>query len=187
MTDRAASRRGPVTTARIALVVAVAANGVIGHEGGLPWRVPSDLRHFRSLTMGKPVVMGRRTYQSIGGPLQGRDNIVVTRDTEFAPEGVFIAASIAAALDEAERLARLRHVDEIMIIGGAMIYAETLALAERLYVTEIHATPAGDTRFPRIDAAEWREISRRRFVAGARDDADYSLVVYERNGETEAD
>ncbi len=167
-------------TPRIVLVVAVADNGVIGAAGGMPWRLSSDLKEFRRLTMGKPIVMGRKTFAAIGKPLDGRDNIVVTRDAAFSAPGVTVAPSIAAALAAAERFAAERGADEIAVIGGGEIYAATIGAADRLYVTEVHATPEGDTRFPPIEAAEWRETSRMEGTRGPRDSAAFDFVVYER-------
>ncbi|MCC2110709.1 MAG: dihydrofolate reductase [Hyphomicrobiales bacterium] len=167
-------------SASIAFVVAIAENGVIGRDGQMPWRLSSDLKYFRRLTMGKPVVMGRKTFQSIGKPLDGRDNIVVTRDPSFSADGVTVVHSTDEALDEAFALAEKRGVDEIMVIGGGAIYAAVFDRADRLYVTEVHATPEGDTWFPDFDRRYWVEVSRQRFDAGSKDSADYSLVVYER-------
>ncbi|MEZ5841136.1 MAG: dihydrofolate reductase [Hyphomicrobiales bacterium] len=165
---------------RIVHVVAVAENGVIGADGGMPWRLSSDLKEFRRLTMGKPIIMGRKTFAAIGRPLDGRDNIVITRDPDFAADGVTVAGSIEAALAEARRLAEARGVDEIAVIGGGEIYAATLAGADTLYVTKVHAAPDGDTRFPAIDPAVWREESRVKGTRGPRDNAEFSFIVYQR-------
>jgi len=144
----------------IALVVAAADNGVIGRAGDLPWRLPEDLKHFRAVTMGKPIVMGRRTYESIGRPLPGRANIVVTRDPAFGPAGVEVAATLEDALELAARRAAAAGVSEIMVIGGAEIYRSALPHARRIYLTEVHEAVEGDTYFPAFDRAEWREASR---------------------------
>lgn len=167
---------------RISLVVAVAENGVIGSEGGLPWRLSSDLKTFRRLTMGKPLIMGRRTFQSIGKPLDGRDNIVVTRDPYFAPEGVSVTDSIADALTLARVMARTRGADEVMIIGGAEIYDATLAVADRIYLTRVHASPAGDRHFVALDPAEWLERERETLPQGPKDDHAATLIVMDRAG-----
>ena len=164
----------------VSLVVAVAENGIIGRAGQLPWRMPSDLRTFRRLTMGKPVVMGRKTYQSIGKPLDGRDNIVVTRDATVRAAGVEVALSIADALDLARRHAATRGVDEIMVIGGAEIFDAVMPDAGRIYFTRVHATPAGDTSFPDPDPLYWREVSREPIATTDRDDHSATLIVYER-------
>ncbi|MEO0620125.1 MAG: dihydrofolate reductase [Pseudomonadota bacterium] len=164
----------------IALVVAVAENGVIGRDGGLPWHVSSDLKFFRKLTLGKPIIMGRKTFEAIGKPLDGRPNLVVTRDPAFDPAGAMRFAVLEDAIDVARTMAADLGQDELAIIGGAQIYAATLGIADRVYLTEIHCAPTGDASFPSLDADIWRETSRERFAAGPRDDHDYSIVVYER-------
>lgn len=169
--------QGPL---RLAIVVAMAANRVIGAKGGLPWRLPSDLKTFRRLTVGRPVVMGRKTFASIGKPLDGRDNIVVTRDPAFTTAGVIVSASIAEAIAEARRCALNRGVDEVMIIGGAEIYAAVLPDVDRIYLTEVDARPDGDATFPALDPADWHEISRAPIPRTPRDDHDATLVVLDR-------
>ncbi len=164
----------------ISLIVAVADNGVIGAKGGLPWRMSSDLKTFRRLTMGKPIVMGRRTFQSIGRPLDGRDNIVVTRDPHFEADGVTAFASIDEALILARALARTSGVDEVMIIGGAEVYRAALPKANRIYWTAVAVSPEGDTFFPALDAAEWREVSAEALPRGPKDEYDATLKVFER-------
>lgn len=168
-------------TPRIVLVVAVADNGIIGRDGGLPWRMPSDLRTFRRLTLGKPVIMGRRTFQSIGKPLDHRDNIVVSRDAAFAAAGVTVVATFAAALDVARAMALRRGVEEIAVIGGADIYRAALAMAERIYLTRVHATPEGDAAFPALDPHAWRESERAPLARDPRDEHAATLVVLDRN------
>jgi dihydrofolate reductase len=170
------SAAGPV----VALVVAVAENGVIGRGGQLPWRMPSDLKTFRRLTMGKPIVMGRKTFQSIGKALDGRDNIVVTRDGNFAAPGVVVVQSLAAALATAEELARARGVDEIMVIGGAEIFTATMPRAGRIYWTEIHGRPGGDVTLDRPDPESWREVRREAILKGEKDEFAATLTVLER-------
>ena len=164
----------------LSLIVAVAENGVIGRDGGLPWNLSSDLKTFRRLTMGKPMIMGRRTYDSIGKPLDGRDNIVVTRDPHFEVAGVSACATIADALTLARVLAMTRGADEIMVIGGAAIYDAVMPNADRIYLTRVHSKPDGDRRFPTPDAAAWQEISREALPQGPRDDFASTLVIYER-------
>lgn len=144
----------------IALVVAVADNGVIGRGGDLPWRLPEDLKYFRAVTMGKPIVMGRRTFESIGRPLAGRANIVVTRNAEFRVDGVDIAATPDDAIAVAARRAGEAGVAEIMVIGGAELYRAVLPRADRIYLTEVHEAVEGDTMFPEFDRDEWRESAR---------------------------
>ncbi|HEY0282350.1 MAG TPA: dihydrofolate reductase [Rhizomicrobium sp.] len=141
----------------ISLILARADNGVIGSKGGLPWRLPDDLRRFKSLTMGKPCVMGRKTWESLPRkPLPGRTNIVVTHDRAFAGEGAVVAHSFEEALARAEE----ENADEIMVIGGAEIFAAAMARAERIHLTEIHAAPEGDVRFPAFAPQQWRETAR---------------------------
>lgn len=166
---------------RLAFVVAVARNGVIGRDGGLPWRQSSDLKTFRRLTIGKPLIMGRRTFVSIGKPLDGRDNIVVTRDPAFGGPDVITAASPADAVAKAQICAKARQTDEIMVIGGAQIYHDLMAKADRLYWTAIDADVDGDARFPALDWAEWREVSREPIPRTAKDDHPATLITFDRN------
>jgi dihydrofolate reductase len=167
---------------RIAFIVAVAENGVIGRNGKLPWKLPSDLERFRKLTLGKPVIMGRKTYESIGKPLDGRDNIVVTRQTDFAPAGVQVVNSIDEAIGLGRQLAGRRGVDEVVILGGEEIFHLTLPHADRIYLTLVHGTPAGDIRFAIPDASVWRETSREPMPQGPRDQYPADFVVLERQG-----
>jgi dihydrofolate reductase len=164
----------------IVLVVAVADNDVIGRAGGLPWRIKSDLRHFRAVTSGKPVVMGRRTYESIGKPLKDRTNIVVSRNASVAIDNVVVTPSLDAALEVARGDALRRNAEAIMVIGGANIYAQVLGRADRLEVTRVHARPQGDVIFPTVDPATWRELSRADHAAGPDDEASFTIVTYER-------
>jgi dihydrofolate reductase len=163
----------------LVLVAAVADNGVIGRDNALPFRQSSDLKRFKALTMGKPVLMGRKTFLSIGKPLPGRTNIVVSRDPAFAAPGVLVAPSLQAAL-EAARGDALRRGADIMVIGGADIYAQAMALADRLEITWIHSKPEGDSVLPPIDPAVWREAARQTHPAGPDDDAAYDFVSYLR-------
>jgi dihydrofolate reductase len=162
------------------LVAAIADNGVIGRSGTLPWKMKSDLRYFRAVTMGKPVVMGRKTYLSIGKPLAGRTNIVVSRNPDFTASGVVVAASIASALAVARGDALRRAADAIAVIGGADLYRETMAAADRLVITQVHLVPQGDTVFPTIERHLWEEIERSEHAAGEGDAAGYSRLVYRR-------
>jgi dihydrofolate reductase len=163
--------------ADLALIAALADNRVIGKDGALPWRIPADVRYFKSVTMGKPVIMGRKTYESIGRPLPGRLNIVVTRRTDFVAPSVTITRGIDAAIELASS-----NVDhgEIMVIGGAEIYLLALPLARRLYLTEVHATVEGDAQFPRIEPAEWVEASREDHAQEQPVPLAFSFVVLER-------
>jgi dihydrofolate reductase len=162
----------------VALIAAVARNGVIGADNGMPWRLRTDLQRFKQITLGKPVVMGRRTFESLGKPLSGRLNIVVTRQSGFSPEGAASAPSLEAGLALAAREAG--PTGEIMVVGGGQLYAGAIGLADRLYITHVEAAPDGDTRFPRIDPAVWRAVSREAVPAGERDSAATEFVVYER-------
>ena len=166
---------------RLVLVAAVAENGVIGRDGDLPWRLPGDLKRFKAITLGKPVIMGRRTYESIGRPLPGRPNIVLTRDRNFKAPGVRVVANIAEALAIAAKEAERLSADEIAVIGGSALYAETLAHADRLYITEVQAAPEGTVRFPDFDRSEWREIAREGPHREPGEPHAYSFVVLERN------
>jgi dihydrofolate reductase len=164
----------------IALVVGVAENGVIGAKGGLPWRVKADLRRFRADTMGKPMVMGRKTFQSIGRVLDGRDNIVVTRQPGYARPGAIVAKSLDEALAIAEERAATRGSKEICVIGGGEVFRETFPLATRLYVTHVSGKPKGDVFFPDIVPGEWKERSREKLPFSEGDTATAEHAVYER-------
>ncbi len=164
----------------IVLLAAVAENGVIGRGNGLPWRLKSDMAHFRACTMNKPVVMGRKTYLSIGKPLKGRTTIVVSRDRSFAAPGVLAAATLADALAAARGDALRRGADEIVVAGGGDIYAQALPLAARLAITEVHKRVDGDTAFPSLDPKIWREIARSEHAPAADDDVPFAFVRYER-------
>ena len=135
----------------LSLIAAVAENGVIGYKGALPWRLPDDMAHFRRTTLGKPVVMGRKTYESLGRPLPRRTNVVVTRNPDFAAPNVQVARNLDAALVLAA------EAPEVVVIGGAMLYAEALPAARRIYLTRVYGRPAGDVYFPELDPAEWHE------------------------------
>jgi dihydrofolate reductase len=164
---------------RLALVVAVAENGVIGNANKLPWHLPADLKHFKAITWGKPVIMGRKTFQSIGRPLPGRDNIVISRSRRWDAGGVTVVPDLDTALAVAERAAAARQADEIMVIGGAQIYALTLPRADRIYYTKVHLSPAGDTLFPELDPVIWRETSREHHTALGEFPA-HTFLVYDR-------
>ncbi|MBI3699215.1 MAG: dihydrofolate reductase [Afipia sp.] len=164
----------------IVFVVAVAENGVIGRGNALPWRLKYDLQRLKKMTLGKPVVMGRKTFASIGKPLSGRTNIVVTRDKTFKADGIVVAASLDDARKLATEDALRRNVTEIMVLGGADIFAQWMEFADRLEVTEVHATPDGDTRLDPVDAAKWQEVSRERHTKAEGESADYSYVTYRR-------
>ena len=164
----------------ITLVAALAENGVIGRDNGLPWRLKSDMVHFRAITMGKPMVMGRKTFLSIGRPLPGRTTIVVSRDGGFAAPGIVVAPSVEAALTVARGDALRRGADCIIVAGGADLYAQTMPLAERLHITYVHRAVDGDVYFPAIDRGVWHETARDEHAAAAGDDAAFAFVIYRR-------
>jgi dihydrofolate reductase len=164
----------------LAIIVAVAENGVIGKDNALLWKISEDMQYFKRVTMGKPIVMGRKTYESIGRPLPGRTNIVVSRNAAFQAEGVSVVHSLDEALALARDIAEQDGAEEVMVVGGAQIYAATLPLADRLYITEVHASVAGDAVLPAIDWTCWEETSREHRVAEYPNPYDYSFVCYAR-------
>ena len=164
----------------VVIIVAVAENGVIGAGGAIPWRLKSDMQRLKASTIGKPVVMGRKTFMSLRRPLAGRTNIVVTRDASFRAAGAVVTTSFADARAVALGDALRRFATEIAVIGGAEIYAQWMDVADRLEITEVHAKPEGDTYFAAIDAADWEEVARVRNPAGPDDSADFSYVTYRR-------
>lgn len=159
---------------RVALVVAMGSNRVIGRDNALPWHLPADLKHFRAVTLGKPVVMGRRTHESIGRPLPERTNIVISRDAAYRAAGCIVLPSLEAAYDYC------RDSAEVMVIGGASLYRQALPTAQRIYLTEIRQDFSGDTVFPEIDAAAWREVAREDRPADDRNPYPHSFIVLER-------
>ena len=171
---------------RVALIAAVAANGVIGDGSGMPWRLSTDMKRFKALTMGKPVVVGRKTFETFGKPLPGRTNIVVTRQAGYQPNGVIVAASLDSALAKARQVAAETGADEVMIAGGGEIYAAAIAAADRLYITHVEAEPDGNTHFPLIDPAHWRISAREAVPAGEKDSAATVFTVYERGSGAES-
>lgn len=164
---------------KLALIAALAENRTIGIENRLPWHLPNDLKYFKKTTMGKPILMGRKTFDSIGRPLPGRANIVLTRNQDYVAEGVHVVTSI----EDGIRLAQSEHPDgtELMVIGGEQLYSATLSVADRLYLTEVHAEVDGDAFFPEFDKDQWVEVSRELFSAAENNPYDYSFVVYDRN------
>ncbi|MBL6749063.1 MAG: dihydrofolate reductase [Nevskia sp.] len=160
-------------TPELILVVAVAENGVIGRNGALPWRLPDDLKRFRRLTLGKTLLMGRRTFDSLGKPLDGRDNWVLSADPAFHPPGVRVFASLGQAL-------AAKAGGELVVIGGADLYRQTLPLAARLELTLVHAEVEGDTRMPALDPHRWMEVAREDHPADARHAHAFSFVSYSR-------
>lgn len=173
--------------AEIVLIAAVPKNGVIGADNDMPWRLSSDLKRFKQMTLGKPVVVGRKTFLSFGGkPLPGRPHIVISSDPEYAPEGAEAATSLEAALERAEQIAGETGVSEVCVIGGGRIYRQAMPLAGRLEITEIDAEPEGDTHFPAIDPGKWAEVARVPGMRGDKDSADFSYVTYQRRGSQSA-
>jgi dihydrofolate reductase len=165
----------------IVLVAAMAENGVIGRAGALPWRIKSEMQRFRTMTWGKPVVVGRKTYLSFTRmPLPGRTNIVVSRSRDFAAPGAIVAPTLSAALDAARGDALRRGGDAVMVVGGAEIYAQAMPLADRLEITHVHAAHEGDAVFPAIDPAIWRETQLSTHAPAPGDDAGYDAVTYVR-------
>lgn len=164
----------------IELVVAVAQNGVIGREGDMPWRLSTDLKRFKAITMGTPVIMGRKTFQSIGRPLPGRTNIVITRDGSYRAEGATVVTDVEAALDAAGRAARREGGNRVCVIGGGEIYRLLLPLADTVHLTHVDAEPDGDTTFPTLDPGDWSVESEEFVPAGEKDSAPSRYAVYRR-------
>lgn len=159
---------------RIALIAAQAENHVIGLDNQMPWHLPEDLQYFKKVTLGKPVIMGRKTFESIGRPLPGRTNIVITRQSNWSSEGVSVASSLDAALELAEK----ESPDELMVIGGAQIYAEALPSAQRIYLTQIHKVIDGDAWFPALED-DWRQVSRQDGHS-EKQNLGYSFLTFDR-------
>ena len=164
----------------ISIIVAASTNNVIGVEGGLPWRLSDDLKRFKTVTMGKPIVMGRKTWESIGRPLPGRQNIVITRQLDYVAEG----CDVFASLDHA--IAATGDADEIMVIGGSQIYDLAVPQARRLYLTRVHAEVEGDAFFPAVDESEWQLVSNELHAADDRNMYAFSFRVYERSDRKES-
>lgn len=167
-------------TIPIVLIAGVAENGVIGAGNRIPWRIPSDMAFFKATTMGKPIVMGRKQYESVGRPLPGRTNIVVTRQPGWTADGVIVEHDLDAALDRARAVAAGSRATEAMVIGGGEIYAAALPLAERLYISQIALAPEGDVFFPPIDPGQWQVVREILPEPDPRDAAPYLVKVYER-------
>ncbi len=159
---------------RISVIAALAKNRVIGIENRLPWRLPEDLAHFKALTLGHPILMGRKTFESLGRPLPGRTNVVITRNPDYRPEGCLVAASIPAAI------ALCGEADEVFFIGGAELYAQAIPLADRLYITEVDVDAIGDAWFPDYDRRAFKEVSRVSHTGEKGDPLRFDFVVYER-------
>jgi len=164
----------------LTLIAAIAQNGVIGKGNSLPWHLTSDLKRFRTLTMGKPMIMGRKNFQSIGRPLPGRETIVVTRDEQFTSDGVHIVHNIADALARAGSCAASMQAQEIILAGGAELYAALIGQADKMHLTFVDLAPEGDVLFPPVDWSQWIEESREHPPKDARDDATFSYADYRR-------
>ena len=164
----------------LSIIVAAANNGAIGKDNQLLWHLPEDLKYFKRITMGKPIIMGRKTFESIGRALPGRLNIVVTRQTDWQHEGVRAVNNIDEAMHMADAQAYIDGVDEVMMIGGAQLYEAALPIASRVYLTRVDATIEGDAFFPELDQQQWYEISRESFAASDANPYDYAFCVLER-------
>lgn len=162
----------------VIFVVAMGQNRVIGRDNVMPWHIRSDLKRFKALTWGKPMIMGRKTFESIGKPLPGRESIVITRDPDFQAEGVHVVHSPEAALERARQLAVQLSSDAVAVIGGGEIFRHMLKEAHRIHVTEVHASPEGDAFFPELDPGQWVEESREKHEAGEKDDHSFSYIEY---------
>ena len=162
------------------IIVAMAENRVIGRNNKLPWYLPNDLKYVKSVTMGKPIIMGRKTFESIGKPLPGRLNIVITRNADWQHEGVTVVNTFEEAFEKAEATALIDGVDEVMIIGGDQIYQTSLGLVDRIYLTKVHAEVEGDAWFTEVDWALWEETAREDYKATDPNPYDYSFIVYDR-------
>ncbi len=171
---------------RLAMIAAQSLNRVIGINNKLPWYLPGDLKYFKQVTLGKPIVMGRKTFESIGKPLPGRTNIVITRDTAWDHPGVRVVHGLDEGIELAESLALIDGVDEAVVIGGAEIYSLCLPRADRLYLTQVHAEVNGDAFFPALTASEWDEVGREDFKADGPNPYDYSFIVMDRAGVADA-
>lgn len=167
---------------RTSLIVAMADNRAIGLEGGMPWHISADLQYFKRVTMGAPVVMGRKTYESIGRALPGRANIVVTRNRDFAPADADVVHDVAHALRKARAIAEIEGGDEVFVIGGAEIYAQAMGEADRIYLTRVHESFPGDAYFPDLDEGGWQEVARETHPPEKPDGPSFSFTVLERQG-----
>ncbi len=165
---------------RMSLIVAMAENRTIGLDGGMPWHLSKDLQYFKQVTMGAPIIMGRKTYQSIGRALPGRTNIVITRDPNFLADGVDVVFDLASAIRKASAIATIEGKDEVFVIGGAQIYELALPLADRLYITEIHQTCSGDAWFPEIEKDAWLEMRREDHAPETPEGPSFSFIVLDR-------
>ena len=165
---------------KLAVIVAQSENRVIGRNNKLPWHLPEDLKYFKSVTMGKAIIMGRKTFESIGRPLPGRTNIVVSRNPDYQAAGIEVVHDLASAISKAESLSLINGNEEALIIGGSQLYGQALALTDRLYLTQVHAEVDGDAYFPAIDRQEWQQVGCEAFSADGCNPYDYSFLVLDR-------
>lgn len=165
---------------KVSLIVAVADNGCIGINNALPWYLPEDLKYFKRVTMGKPIIMGRKTFESIGKPLPGRTNIVITHNRDYLRDGIKVVTSLDEAIQMAESVAEVDGQEEVMVIGGAGIYALCLPRADRLYYTKVHAAIHGDAFFPSVNWNEWNLLAQEDHSASGNNPYDYSFCVYDK-------
>ncbi len=165
---------------RIAMIVAVAENGAIGKNNKMLWHIPEDFKYFKATTMGKPIIMGRKTFESIGRPLPGRLNIVITRDEKWQADGVHITHDLDSALAAAFAEAEAKNADEVMVVGGSQVYAQAMDQADRIYYTEVHRAYEHDASFPALDTEIWQETSREGHDGDGSKKPNYSFVVFDR-------
>jgi len=168
------------TNPKLSAIVAMDTNRIIGFEGDLPWRLPSDLKHFKSVTLGKPCLMGRKTWESLPFPLPGRPNLVLTRNPNYEAKGAEIFSDLKAMIGRGYELAGQMGTDEVMLIGGAQLYATLLPVCDRLYITEVKASVNGDASFPEIESETWRLVSKEGLIKGPKDDHAFNIAVYDR-------
>lgn len=164
----------------VAMIAAIGENFVIGADGEIPWRLPTDFAHFKRMTLGKPLIMGRKTFESIGRPLPGRTTLVVSRQAGYGPEGVLVCRSLEAALERAQAIAARDGADAVMIGGGGEIYRQAMPWADLLHITHVAVAPEGDARFPTIDPATWEITLRHDIARGEKDNADFTVLTYAR-------
>ncbi len=167
---------------QLALIVAQSENRVIGRNNALPWHLSEDLKYFKKVTMGKVIIMGRKTYESIGRPLPGRTNVVVTRDPRWSAEGVTVVHSLEQAVEQATAISEINGAGEAMVIGGSELYTQALPLTQRLYLTQVHAQVCGDAYFPELELSQWQQFSRQDFDAVEPNPYSYSFIVLDRIG-----
>lgn len=167
---------------KLALIWAMSNNRTIGRNNALPWHLPEDMKYFKRVTMGKPIIMGRKTWESIGRPLPGRTNIVITRDRNFHADGIKIVHTLDEAIALAEKISFIDGAEEVVVIGGAEIYALSLPKSDRLYMTQVHADVEGDAHFPEFNINEWREIARENHNSSETNPYPYSFLILERKG-----